>query len=385
MPTNAAQTFHEAAMTFDKNSPSAVALEQATQEAGALISAAKHVIAAEKLMAEKPKRGLGRGLDALFADGEERLEGRKEKGESIIAPIPVTLPSPISSLPSKLPITSLIPSPFQPRNYFDESELAALADSIRAHGILQPLLVRAAPGQNGKYEIIGGERRWRAAQMARLHDVPVIIQKLDDRAALEIALIENIQRADLNAIEEAEGYERLIKEFGHTQEQLAKIVGKSRSHMTNILRLLTLPKSVRDLVASGKISSGHARAMVGALNPDDLAEYVIRKHWSVRQLEQFVAREKQDVTPTENYPVAPRKGGRPTAASNGHVPKDITPEEWAVRRAEVKALEEEMSNLIGLKMEIHEFDLGSGQVVLHFNGLDQLDDLLRKLTRGARA
>jgi len=318
--------------------------------------------------AEKPKRGLGRGLDALFADAEQRIEGREEKIETISTVS--HLPSSVSETRRNISITSLIPAPYQPRRYFDPGALQGLSESIAQYGVLQPLLVRPSPTQKDKFEIIGGERRWRAAQLAQLHEVPVIVHDLDDRSALEIALIENIQRSDLTAIEEAEGYQKLIDEFQHTQEQLGDIVGKSRSHVTNSLRLLSLPKSVRDQIHQGKLTAGHARQLIGLSDAEilSLTKEIIEEGLSVREIE----RRRQKINQEEKG-IAPRK--ITSSGKRNIIEKD----------ADILILEKEMGNLLGLKVEINSRDNISGQVTIGFSSLDQLDELLQKLTRAAKS
>ena len=216
------------------------------------------------------RRGLGMGLSALlggdFDDAEPEAAGQTQR----------------------VPIAFLSPSLLQPRRHFDEAELKALADSIRAKGVLQPLVVRPKEGAAG-YEIIAGERRWRAAQLAELHDLPVVVHKLSDRDVLEVALIENLQRADLSPIEEAEAYQRLIDDYGHTQEVVSTIIGKSRSHIANTLRLLKLPADVRNMVLDGRLSAGHARALLGAEDASGLARAIVERGLSVREVESLVA------------------------------------------------------------------------------------------------
>ena len=214
----------------------------------------------------KPRPGLGRGLSSLLGDNvpEAPIAGYAEGGTGGLR---------------MLPVSALSPHPDQPRRHFDETALEDLALSIRARGLIQPIVVRPT-GHN--YQIVAGERRWRAAQRARLHEVPVIVRELDDAETMEIALVENIQRQDLNAIEEAEAYRRLIGEFGHTQEALGKLVHKSRSHVANLMRLLDLPSGVREMVVSGAIEMGHARALVGAPDAERLARQVADKGLSVR-------------------------------------------------------------------------------------------------------
>jgi ParB family transcriptional regulator, chromosome partitioning protein len=286
---------------------------------------------------ELRRRGLGRGLSALFGD-EAAAEGTAEPPRA----------------PRLIPVEKLHPSRYQPRRHFDPAALDALVDSVRAQGILQPLLVRPHPDLVGAYEIIAGERRWRAAQAAQLHEVPVVLRELGDRAALEIALVENVQREDLSSLEEAEGYRRLMEEFGHGQEELARAVGKSRSHVANALRLLTLPEPVRRLVDEGKLSAGHARALIGLDNALELAEEVVRRGLNVRQAERLSQ--------------AKKRSERPSLADIALRPKD----------ADTAALEREMTELLGLKVSISFTGLG-GVVTVQYRTLEQLDDVIRRL------
>ena len=287
------------------------------------------------------KRGLGRGLSALL-------------GEDTSAPERDT------AIPAKgartVPIDQIYPGWFQPRRNFDEGELNALVESIAAQGILQPLLVRPHPKFAGAFEILAGERRWRAAQRAHLHEVPVLVKEIGDREALEIALVENIQRSDLNAIEEAQGYKRLIDEFGHTQEALATALGKSRSHIANLLRLLMLPQEIKDMVADGRLSMGHARALVGleAEKALALAQTIVRDDLSVREAER-AAKPPEEAQFVTHKP----RGGRK-------------------RDANIVALERELSEALGLKVEIA-FDGKRGALTIRYASLDQLDDVLGKL------
>jgi len=283
-------------------------------------------------MAEtKKKSGLGRGLSALLDD--------------IAAPPSVDSPNVL-----RLAIADIAANPDQPRRHFDEQAMAELVASVRAHGILQPILVRP---YSGRHQIIAGERRWRAAQVAGLHEVPVVVRPLDDRQVSEIALIENIQRADLNAIEEARGYQRLIAEHGHTQMVLADIVGKSRSHIANLLRLLDLPAAVQALVETGALSMGHARALVGAADAQALAERVVRQGLSVRALEQQLA------------------GGRtkPGAAAAA-----------AASDPNSEALESQLAEALGMPVALQVAPgASSGSLTIRFADLDQLDMLCARL------
>ncbi|WP_374439996.1 ParB/RepB/Spo0J family partition protein [Stella sp.] len=278
------------------------------------------------------RKPLGRGLSALL-------------GES--PPVPAE-PAPSPGATRAVPIEHLRPGRFQPRRQFDEAAMAALVESVREQGILQPILVRRH-GEDG-WEIVAGERRWRAAQAAGLHSVPVLVRELDDRAALEIALVENVQRQDLTALEEAEGYQRLIDEFGHRQEDLARSVGKSRSHIANTLRLLQLPAAVRELVQEGALTAGHARALVGAADAAALARRIVEQGLNVRQAEKLAQGAKQ---------TAPR---RPPPEPD----------------ADTRALERTLEQQLGLRVAIEHGERG-GRVVLHYRTLDQLDDVLKRL------
>lgn len=258
-----------------------------------------------------------------------------------------------------LPIEFLVPNPYQPRIYFDEEKSSDLVQSIKTRGILQPLLVRRR-GELDEYEIIAGERRWRAAQAAGLHNIPVLIREMSDSEALEIAIIENIQRHDLSSIEEGLGYKRLMDEFHHTQEQLSHIVGKSRSHVANMLRLLTLPDSVQRLVSEGKLSMGHARALVNAPDAKVLAERVIAEGLSVRQIETILRAVKP-----------PRAAGKkkPKEKSISRLDKD----------ADTIALEKDLSLALGLTVSIEFNSDESGELRLQYKTLEQLDDICHRL------
>jgi ParB family chromosome partitioning protein len=224
------------------------------------------------------KKGLGRGLSSLMGDTKD-----------------VSIQNETLNQETKILISNLKPSPSQPRRLFDKNSINELADSIKSKGLVQPILVRPSPTESGTYEIIAGERRWRAAQIAQLHEIPAVVRKLDDVEALEIAIIENVQRSDLSPIEEAAGYKRLIENHGHTQEALAEIVGKSRSHIANIIRLLGLPQSIQDMISEGKISSGHARAIMNSAFPEKLAEKIVSENLSVRAAEDLAKQRKSGV------------------------------------------------------------------------------------------
>jgi len=289
-------------------------------------------------MSKEPKRrNLGMGLSALLAE----------------EPAPISESTEVQSGVIKLPVASLTPSPFQPRQVFDETAIDDLASSIRECGILQPLLVRRAEGMNDIYEIIAGERRWRAAQRAQLHDVPVVVREMNDKEVLEVALVENLQRQDLNALEEAEGYQRLQEEFNHTQEDLAKAVGKSRSHVANTMRLLGAPQAIKDLVDVGKLTAGHVRALLGAENPEALADEIIAKGLNVRQTEALVK------------------------AKGSEKPK--APAQKKVKDADCIALEKDLTSRLGLNVSI-ETKGSSGRVSIQYTSLEQLDDLLARFS-----
>lgn len=280
-----------------------------------------------------PPSRLGRGLSALIPDA----------------------PAPIDQAALRtLPVEALEPGPFQPRGGMDKASLAELASSIRENGILQPILARPKPGSPDSFQIIGGERRWRAAQLAQLHEVPVVVRDLGDREAMAAGLVENLQRQDLNAMEEAEGYRRLLDEFGLTQEGLAQAVGKSRSHVANTMRLLTLPSQVRDLVANGILSAGHARTLVTAADPGRLAAQIVARNLNVRQAEALVAAEAK-----------PRAGAAPRPG----------------RDPNIAALERDLTERLGLQVLVRPQGKG-GEVVLRYRDLDQLDGLVRLLSGG---
>ena len=282
----------------------------------------------------KPASRLGRGLSALIGDAPTPQPGSAAAAEAA----------------RQVPVEMLEPGPFQPRGPIDPGPLQELADSIREHGVLQPILVRPKPKAPGHYQIIGGERRWRAAQLAQLHEVPVNIRDLDDREAMAAALVENLQRQDLNALEEAEGYRRLIDEFGTTQEGLGQAVGKSRSHVANTLRLLGLPERVRELLRDGALTAGHARALLTAPNAEQLALQVVDRGLNVRQTEALAAQKAKPGAPGGPAPQAP----------------------------ETAALERQLMERLGLKVRINHAGRG-GQVSIAYRNLDQLDGLIRLL------
>ncbi|MCL6730925.1 ParB/RepB/Spo0J family partition protein [Sphingomonas hankyongi] len=292
------------------------------------------------MSADRPAKGLGMGLSALLGEG-----GRP----------PAPSGEAVGSGVREIELTRIRPNPNQPRQQFSEESIAELADSIGQRGVLQPILLR--PDGEG-YQIVAGERRWRAAQRARLHKIPAIIRDVDEGTTAELALIENIQREDLNAIEEAEGYRQLVEHYGHTQEDLAKIVHKSRSHVANLLRLLDLPDFVKQSLVRGDISMGHARAVATAPDPDALTQEVIEKGLSVRQTE---AKARNAKGP--GYDIA--RGSARQAKQN--------------MDADLAALERQLGDMLGLKVHVAHKGQG-GQVTLHYSSLDQLDMICQRLS-----
>ena len=307
-------------------------------------------------MADK-KRGLGRGLSALIGDVDIGLSAdakapTKEKSKKTSTP--ASEESSSQGLRT-LGVEKLVPGKFQPRREFDKGALKELANSIREKGILQPILARPNPdgGAKSPYEIVAGERRWRAAQIVQLHDVPVIVRDMTDNEALQIGIIENVQRSDLNPIEEAEGFQRLIDEFSYTQEVLAKTLGKSRSHIANTLRLVGATNKVREYLVAGQLSAGHARALLGHPNADRLASDIVKQGLSVRDVEKLVADKK------------PSKGG---SKSKKPAEKDT----------DTRALEKSIADNLGLSVAIqHEKD--GGHVRVSYKTLEQLDEVVRRL------
>ena len=281
---------------------------------------------------EERHRGLGRGLSALI--GDEAMPTRGEIHQAKGA--------------RSLPIAFLKPNRFQPRKTFAAEDLNDLANSIREKGVLQPILVRPT-GEPNSFEIVAGERRWRAAQMAKLHDVPVVVREMSDGESLEIAIIENVQRADLNAVEEAAAYQELIDKFGYTQDRVAQEVGKSRSHVANTIRLLKLPEPVKSMIRDGKLTAGHARTLIGVADPEARAKEIVQGALNVRQAEQRSEK------------------------------KSAKPHKAAVKDVDTRALESNLSNMLGLKVEIvHKGNTG-GELRVFYKTLEQLDDLIRRL------
>lgn len=299
------------------------------------------------------RRGLGRGLEALLGG-----DGRAETPDPARQEAQAEAPGPAAGAGGilRIPVGDIRPGKFQPRRNFDDGELQALAASIGEKGVLQPVLVRRHPDEAGCWELVAGERRWLAAQRAGLHELPAIVHDLSDREALEAAIVENVQRQDLTPLEEAEGYSRLIAEFGYTQEALANIVGKSRSHVANSLRLLNLGDGVKALLDSAALTAGHARALLSAADPDALAAKIVEGGLSVRQAERL-AQAGRGTSPA-------RSAGRGASPA----PKD----------ADTLALERDLENRLGLNVAIEHKGPG-GRVAIRYASLEQLDDLLARL------
>lgn len=300
--------------------------------------------------------GLGLGLNALFDedDSAPSTPSVQQIEEKVAA-------APEEQRPRNMVgVEQLYPGRFQPRQQFHEDSINELADSIKQYGVLQPLLVRRDPTRPNEYEIIAGERRWRASQKAQLHEVPVVFMDIDELEAFKIALIENLQREDLDPMDEAEGYQRLIDDYGLTQEQLSNDMGRSRPHIANMIRLLSLPLVVQAHLSDGNLSMGHARALVGSEDAEELANAVVKKGLSVRQTEKLVKTEKK-------------------AAAGLQEAKPAAPKEPVNKDADTRALEDDISNALGMNVAIDSTDGKSGLLSVEFKSLDQLDELLHRL------
>ncbi len=296
-------------------------------------------MSAARNMADEARRGLGRGLSALI-------------GEEAASPKPAAAGAVPPGRGSRtIPVAFLRPNRFQPRKNFAPEELADLANSIREKGVLQPILVRPVAGEANAFEIVAGERRWRASQMAKLHDVPVVVREVSDGEALELAIIENVQRAGLNAIEEAAAYQQLMAQFSYTQERVAQEIGKSRSHVANTVRLLTLPDGVKAMLADGRLSAGHARTLIGRADAEARAREIVEGALNVREAEQ--------------------RAPKPAKAKAAPVEKD----------ADTKALETSLSNHLGLKVQISHQEGKGGELRIVYKTLEQLDDVIRRLNK----
>ena len=278
------------------------------------------------------KKGLGRGLSSLMGDVEIPLNETSNKSSD-----------------TRIPISKLRANPLQPRRLFNKESINELAASIKSKGLVQPILVRPSEKNPGDYEIIAGERRWRAAQIAQLHEMPAVIKNLNDVESLEIAIIENVQRSDLTVIEEAAGYKKLIESYGHTQEQLSEIVGKSRSHVANIMRLLTLPQSIQDMITEGKISAGHARAIMNSAFPEKLAEKIVSENLSVREAENIAKQGKNQIKKVR------------------------------LKDPDTVDLENSLSQKLGLNVEINHKGNKGGHIKIDYKNLDQLELVTKKL------
>ncbi len=295
-------------------------------------------------MADEHRSRLGRGLASLIGDvGGEAAHVERPRGQR------------------KVPIEFIKANPRNPRRNFTDAELSELTESIKQHGVIQPIVVRPVKGASDRFEIIAGERRWRAAQRAGLHEVPIVPVDVSDALALEIAIVENVQREDLNPLEEALGYHALATEFKRSQDDIAKIVGKSRSHVANMMRLTKLPEDVQALIAAGDLSMGHARALIGVPDPSAVAQRIIAEGLNVRQTEALAHDEG----------VPERKPQKPRAATTVKAPKDT----------DTLALEKRISDALGMKLTIDDHD-GAGTVQIRYADLDQLDDIIRRLEAG---
>jgi ParB family chromosome partitioning protein len=297
--------------------------------------------AADMAEDSRPRARLGRGLAALMGD--------------VGAETPVN--EALQRSQRKVPIENLTPNPRNPRRIFADTELEELAQSIRERGIIQPIVVRAAPSGGKQFEIIAGERRWRASQRAGLHEVPVVVLEVSDAEALELAIIENIQRADLNPLEEAAGYQALANQYSHSQDDIAHIVGKSRSHVANTLRLLKLPDTVKSYINEGKLTAGHARALINQPDPETVARDIVEKGLNVRQVEKL----RHDTA----------NAGKKKSKSSARARKD----------ADIAALEKRLSDELGLVVEVNDRGRAGGVLGIRYRTLDQLDEVVRRLER----
>ncbi|MBM3617102.1 MAG: ParB/RepB/Spo0J family partition protein [Alphaproteobacteria bacterium] len=312
------------------------------------------------------QKGLGKGLSALMGDtapvSPTRTSINRAEGEGMVSDPQDAAPMPTN----ELPIGDLRPGKYQPRRAFKPDQLQELADSIARNGIMQPIVVRAIDG--GNYEIVAGERRWRAAKLADLKTVPVLIRDLSDSVALELAIVENVQRSDLTPIEESAGYQRLMDEFSYTQEELAEVVGKSRSHVANLLRLQNLPEEIKEMLDNGELTMGHARALIGVADAVKLAQDVVTRGLNVRQTEALTRRDPEK-------PI-----GRPKGAT-GNAPQQYAPQNSynnGAKDPDIIALEDTLSENLGLKVSID--DRGqSGLISIQYTTLTQLDEVLRRL------
>lgn len=310
---------------------------------------------------DNSKKRLGRGLAALMGDLDQPVTSPKAKSDGVESTAEVD--TIIKQGERVVPIEHIRANPNNPRKFFADSDLQDLSNSIREHGIVQPILVRPVKGEDlggAQYEIIAGERRWRSAQKAGLHEVPIVIRDVADKQALELAIIENVQRADLNSVEEALGYQQLIDEYDYSQNELAQVIGKSRSHVANTLRLLKLPKDVQSLVSDGSLSAGHARTLVTADNPQALAKRIVEEGLSVRQAEVLA------------------QGELETKSSSGKSAKSSSAE----KTADIRALEQRLEDSLGLKIDLRHGYKEKGELRIKYSNLDQLDEICKRLQNG---
>ena len=323
---------------------------------------------------DKSRQRLGRGLASLIGAGVA-APSRPVPGFAASTadgpPSPGAVQSPAIPAERFVPIDSITANPNNPRRHFDAAELGDLANSIRHHGVVQPLLIRPRPGVEGAFELVAGERRWRAARIAGLADVPVVLREIGDRQSIEIAIIENVQRADLNAVEEAQAYEKLIDEHSYTQADLAEVLGKSRSHVANTLRLLKLPEDVRTMVASGELAPGAARTVVTAEDPASVARDIVARGLSVREAEEL-ARGPAPAAPATPFPPAreAKTGRRARGNAAAAAPKD----------ADALALERLLSEALGMPVEI-QVDGEGGSLRIDYADLDELDEICGRLQK----
>ena len=297
---------------------------------------------------DNSKKRLGRGLAALIGDLDQPVTEAVEKPETPSA----------GKGEKTVPVEHIRANPNNPRKFFSDAELQDLSASIREYGIVQPILVRPIKGEDlagARYEIIAGERRWRAAQKAALHEVPILVRDVEDKQALELAIIENVQRADLNAVEEALGYQQLIDEYDYSQNELAQVISKSRSHVANTLRLLKLPSSVQGMVTEGALSAGHARTLVTADNPEALASRIVAEGLSVRQVEAIA-----------------QEGSQSSGSNSTKAPK-------SEKSADIRAVEKRIENALGLKVDLRHGDKEAGEFRIKYKTLDQLEEVCRRL------
>lgn len=310
---------------------------------------------------DNSKKRLGRGLAALMGDLDQPVTSPKAKPAD--AGSVQETDTIIKQGERIVPIEHIRANPNNPRKFFADADLLDLSNSIREHGIVQPILVRPAKGEDlggAQFEIIAGERRWRSAQKAGLHEVPIVIRDVADKQALELAIIENVQRADLNSVEEALGYQQLIDEYDYSQNELAQVIGKSRSHVANTLRLLKLPKEVQSLVSDGSLSAGHARTLVTADNPQALAKRIVEEGLSVRQAEVLAQGELE----TKSTSVKSEKS----------IPAEKT--------ADIRALEQRLEDSLGLKIDLRHGEKEKGELRIKYSNLDQLDEVCKRLQNG---